>query len=124
MFLNIDSEKGMSSSEKLSFDDALRLIGTATISIMEGLDTYVKDNDKENYEKVHAHIYDTFNILAGNILDAFDNTRSPATDLTAEAILRAENEILNEAVPTPTPIEPDADVVELDVTPTETDSPA
>ena len=115
MFLHIDSETGLSSNEHLSFDDALRLLGTAALSIMEGLDNYVKENDAENYESVHGAIYDKFNILAGNILDAFDSTRSPATDLTAEAILRAENEILDEQVPT---IEPE-EVIEIEVAPSE-----
>lgn len=115
MFIHIDSEAGLSSNEHLSFDDALRLLGTAALSIMEGLDKYVQENDAENYESVHGAIYDKFNIMAGNILDAFDATRSPATDLTAEAILRAENEILDEQVPT---IEPEV-VEEIEVTPSE-----
>ena len=124
MFITIDSEKGITASEKLSFEDTMRLLGTAALSLMEGLDNYVKEHDPENYENVHGHIYDTFNIMAGNILDAFDSTRSPATDLTAEAILRAENEILDEKVPT---IEPEV-AEEIEVTPTEieevTESPA
>lgn len=115
MFIHIDSEAGLSSNEHLSFDDALRLLGTAALSIMEGLDKYVQENDADNYESVHGAIYDKFNIMAGNILDAFDATRSPATDLTAEAILRAENEILDEQVPT---IEPEV-VEEIEVTPSE-----
>ena len=115
MFIRIDSETGLSSNEHLSFDDALRLIGTAALSIMEGLDKYVKENDTENYESVHGAIYDKFNIMAGNILDAFDSNRSPATDLTAEAILRAENEILDEQVPT---IEPE-EVIEIEAVPSE-----
>jgi hypothetical protein len=124
MFIHIDSETGLTSNEHLSFDDALRLIGTAALALMEGLDSYVKENDAENYESVHGHIYDKFNIMAGNILDAFDANRSPATDLTAEAILRAENEILDEQVPE---IEPE-ETIEIEVTPTEseeeTESPA
>ena len=119
MFINIDTEKGITFSEKLGFEDALRLLGTAAISLMTGLDDHVKENDPDNYERVHGHIYDTFNIMCGNILDKFDSTRTPATDLTAEAILRAENEILDEAVPTE--IEPDANPVELEVAPTEFD---
>lgn len=115
MFIHIDSESGLSSNEHLSFDDALRLIGTAALTIMQGLDEYVKENDSENYESVHGAIYDKFNMMAGNILDAFDSTRSPATDLTAEAILRAENEILDEQVPT---IEPEI-TEEIEATPTE-----
>jgi hypothetical protein len=114
MFIHIDSETGLSSNEHLSFDDALRLIGTAALSMMEGLDKYVKENDAENYESVHGAIYDKFNIMAGNILDAFDSTRSPATDLTAEAILRAENEILDEQVPD----EPE-ETIEIEVAPSE-----
>ena len=119
MFINIDTEKGITFSEKLGFEDALRLLGTAAISLMTGLDDHVKETDPDNYERVHGHIYDTFNIMCGNILDKFDSTRTPATDLTAEAILRAENEILDEAVPTE--IEPDANPVELEAAPTEFD---
>ena len=85
---------------------------------MEGLDKYVKEHDAENYESVHGRIYDTFNIMAGNILDAFDSNRSPATDLTAEAILRAENEILDEKFPTEPEVE---ETTEIEVAPTETE---
>jgi hypothetical protein len=116
MFIHIDSETGISSNEHLSFEDALRLLGTAAFSLMQGLDTYVKEKHPDNYESVHGHIYDTFNIMAGNILDAFDSERSPSTDLTAEAILRAENEILEQA----DGVEPNT-VVELEVTPTSTE---
>jgi hypothetical protein len=114
MFIHIDTETGISASEHLSFEDSLRVIGTAALSLMKGLDTYIKENDPDNYESAHGHIYDTFNILAGNILDAFDDTRSPATDLTAEAILRAENEILDDKFPTEA-----EETIELEVTPTE-----
>lgn len=130
MFIHIDTEEGISSNEHLSFEDSMRILGTAALSLMQGLDNYVKENDAENYESVHGRIYDTFNIMAGNILDAFDNTRSPATDLTAEAILRAENEILDEAVTTIDPevteeIEAISAEVESETTEeAETESPA
>ena len=118
MFIHIDTEKGISSDEHISFEDSMRILGTAILSLMEGLDKYVKEHDAENYESVHGRIYDTFNIMAGNILDAFDSNRSPATDLTAEAILRAENEILDEKFPT----EPEAEeTIEIEVAPTETE---
>ena len=118
MFIHIDTEEGISSNEHLSFEDSMRILGTAALSLMQGLDNYVKENDAENYESVHGRIYDTFNIMAGNILDAFDNTRSPATDLTAEAILRAENEILDEAVTT---IDPEV-TEEIEAIPAEVES--
>jgi myo-inositol-1-phosphate synthase len=113
MFIHIDTETGISSNEHLDFETSLRILGTACLSLMQGLDKYVKENDAENYESVHGRIYDTFNIMAGNILDAFDDNRSPATDLTAEAILRAENEILDEKFPTEV-----EETIELEVTPT------
>lgn len=116
MYITIDSDSGkITASEHLSFEDSMRLLGTAQLTLMHGLDDYVKEQDPESYPEVHGHIYDLFNIMAGNILDNFDNTRSPATDLTAEAILRAENEILDERVP-------DDTTEEIEVTPTEEDS--
>ena len=96
MFLTIDSEKGLSASDNLHFDDAMRLLGTALLAIMHGLDDQVKENDPTRYPEVHGSIYDTVNVMVGNILDEFDHDRSPYTDLTAEAILKAENAILDD----------------------------
>lgn len=117
MYITIDSEKGIIGSENLNFMDALRLIGSATLQIMNDVDATIKENAKDSgeYEQAHGKIYDMYNFMAGNILDQFDGTRSPATDLTAEAILRAENEILDEKVPT---IEPE-EVEEIEPIPTE-----
>lgn len=97
MYINIDAEKGLSCSEGLSFVDALRLIGTATLQIMNDVDAYAKENAKtdEEYDDAHGKVYDLYNHMAGNILDQFDSTRSPATDLTAQAIMEAENAILD-----------------------------
>jgi hypothetical protein len=117
MFIHLDPETGIQTSENLKFDDAMRLLGTAALALMDGLDNYIKEKDPDNYDEVHGHIYDTFNILASNVLDAFDNTRSPGTDLTAQAILEAENAILDREVPTIEPT-PDTTVEE------ETDGPA
>ena len=90
MFIKIDTEEGITASPKLTFGDALRLIGTATLALMNG----VVDANNDD-EKVKGEVYDMYNTLAGNILDAFDGDRSPATDLTAQAILEAENAILD-----------------------------
>lgn len=97
MFITIDSEKGISCSEGLAFVDAMRLIGSATLHIMNDVDENAKANAKDagEYEETHGHIYDMYNTMAGNILDQFDHERSPATDLTAQAILEAENAILD-----------------------------
>lgn len=97
MFITIDSEKGITCSEGLTFVDAMRLIGSATLHIMNDADANAKATaeDSGQYEEIHGQIYDMFNTMAGNILDQFDPTTSPATDLTARAILEAENAILD-----------------------------
>ena len=97
MFIHIDSEKGIQCSEKLTFIEALQLIGSATLQLMNDCDANAKANapDEKAYEEVHGRIYDLFNVIAGNVLDQFDGDRSPATDLTAQAILEAENAILD-----------------------------
>jgi hypothetical protein len=100
MFINIDSEKGITSSEKLTFENAMRLLGTATIAIMQGFDEDMrKQLSEEAFNEVHGRVYDMYNIMAGNILDTYDPTRSPQTDLTAQAIMEAENAILDREVP-------------------------
>lgn len=97
MYITIDSEKGLQCSEGLTFFEAMQLIGTATLQLMNDVDAHAKEGAKDagEYEEVHGRIYDIYNVMAGNILDKFDGSRSPATDLTAQAILEAENAILD-----------------------------
>lgn len=110
MFITIDAEKGITSSEGLTFEQAMRLIGTATIAIMEGFDEDMKQRlDEEGFQEVHGRVYDMYNIMAGNILDTYDPTRSPSTDLTAQAIMEAENAILDREVPDKEPEESETD---------------
>lgn len=101
MYIHIDSEEGISCSEKLTFEDSMRLLGTAIMQIMHDVNDHVRKTatNAEEYAVAHGRIYDMFNIMAGNILDSFDPGRSPYTDLTAEAILKAENAILEETPP-------------------------
>ena len=102
MFITIDAEKGITCSEKLTFEEAMMLIGSATLQLMHDVDEHLKATaeSSEEYNEAHGRIYDMYNIMAGNILDAFDSDRSPSTDLTAQAILEAENAILDREVPT------------------------
>lgn len=97
MFITIDSEKGITCSEGLVFNEGMRLIGSAALHIMHDADDFAKKNarDAGEYEEIHGHIYDMFNAMAGNILDQFDGERSPNTSLTERAILEAENAILD-----------------------------
>jgi hypothetical protein len=110
MFINIDSEKGITSSENLTFENAMRLIGTATIAIMQGFDEDMKKQfSDEEFKEIHGRVYDMYNIMAGNILDTYDPTRSPQTDLTAQAIMEAENAILDREVPETNPEESESE---------------
>ena len=100
MFITIDAEKGITSSEKLTFENAMRLLGTATLAIMQGFDADMKDRlNEEDFQEARGRVYDMYNIMAGNILDTYDPMRSPMTDLTARAIMEAENAILDREVP-------------------------
>lgn len=116
MFITIDSENGITASEKVSFEDGMRMLCTACLALMDGLDARVKETaeSEEEYNEVHGHIYDIYNQYAGAVLDSFDSERSPHTDLTAQAILEAENAILDREVPTE----------ETEKTEEETESPA
>jgi len=103
MFIKLDTEKGITASIGLNFGDAMRILGSGISQIMHSLDdTPVAEGVDE--KKRHGGIYDMFNRMAGSILDEFDAGRTPATALTAEAILKAENEILDEKTKTPSTV--------------------
>lgn len=101
MFITIDQEKGLTCSDGLTIGDALRLVGTATLYMLQSCDADFKEKaeTEEEYNEAHGKLYDMYNFLAGNILDKFDGDRSPSTDLTAQAILEAENAILDRQAP-------------------------
>ena len=121
MFIHIDTENGLSASEGLNFGDSIRMLCTAALYVMDCIDQQAKETaqDSGEYEKVHGAIYDTFNEMAGAVLDSFDGERSPHTDLTAQAIMEAENAILDREVP-----DGESDSEETIETNEETDSPA
>jgi hypothetical protein len=78
----------------ITFPELARALFTTLLHFMECTAEQGKD-----VPELRGEIYDMVNALASNTLDAFEPEPANGADkLTAEAILRAENEILTEAV--------------------------
>ena len=96
----------LSQSGHLTSQQLTDVLCTAQLLVMNTVIAQAtKDNiSPENLEKLKQFLWEQYNISASNLLDEFlpNNMRK---DLTVEAILRAENEILEEQ-PTLTPISP------------------
>lgn len=101
-YINISALNGIEVSERLDITAGLRLLGTAILAIMQGaVDNAAKTfvDDDEKISLIKGGIYDMTNSMFGNILDMFDPENSPQTNLTAQAIMEAENAILDREVP-------------------------
>jgi hypothetical protein len=97
------SEDGMFASEPLSFADILQLACSCVASAAKSLISQA-ENDEEA-QAIEKELFDTANVTFSQCLDfAFPN-QELHPDLTEEAILRAENDILTERA---AEIEPDA----------------
>lgn len=97
------SEDGMFASEPLTFADVLQL----TCSCVAGVagNVLAKAESAEEREKIEAELFDIANLSFSNCLAHAFPTQELRPDLTEEAILKAENDILSERA---AEIEPDA----------------
>lgn len=97
------SEDGMFASEPLSFADVLQL----TCSCVAGVagSVLAKTESAEEREKIEAELFDIANLAFSNCLEHAFPTQELRPDLTEEAILKAENDILSERA---AEVEPDA----------------
>lgn len=97
------SEDGMFASEPLSFADILQL----TCSCVAGVagNVLAKAESAEEREKIEAELFDIANLSFSNCLAHAFPTQELRPDLTEEAILKAENDILSERA---AEVEPDA----------------
>lgn len=78
----------------ITFPEMCRSLFTVLLHFMEQTAATGKD-----VPGLRGEIYDMVNALASNTLDIFEpDAQNDADRLTAEAILRAENEILDEQV--------------------------
>ena len=97
------SEDGMFASEQLTFADVLQL----TCSCVAGVagNVLAKTESAEEREKIEAELFDIANLSFSNCLAHAFPTQELRPDLTEEAILKAENDILVERA---AEVEPDA----------------
>ena len=78
----------------ITFPELARALFTTLLHFMQQT-----SEQGDNNPELRGELYDMVNALAGNTLDMFEPNPSNGSDkLTAEAILRAENEILDEEV--------------------------
>ena len=83
----------ITATNKFSVLDLIQIMNTVELGSMNEVLTAVPEADRET---VRADLYDRFNFAASSLLHMFapDYDRNP--DLTTKAILKAENEIIDE----------------------------
>lgn len=72
-----------------------QMLGQAQLHFMNKTMELASANPDDKFKKkLKGEIYDMYNATASNVLDMFDPTAEKCTNLTADAILKAENELL------------------------------
>ena len=93
----ITEDGGIMQSEPMNAQDLSAILLTG---ILNSLIYFVNKQETEEEKKACAEeLYDMFNLQASALLEQLIPDKELRPDLTAEAIMRAENEILDEAVP-------------------------
>lgn len=80
----------------LDYPTVTQILAQAQLHFMQRILAAAPETDEKQTKALKGEIYDIYNAAASNVLDMFDPTVEKCTNLTAEAILRAENEILAE----------------------------
>ena len=81
----------------LDYPTVTQMLGQAQLYFMNQTYNATPESDHKLRKSVRGEIYDIYNATASNVLDMFEPTAEKCTNLTAEAILKAENEILEKA---------------------------
>ena len=97
------SEDGIFASQPLSFADVLQLVCSCVAGVAGDVMSRAKDSDEA--KKIEDELFDTANIAFSNCLAHAFPGQELRPDLTEEAILKAENDILKDRA---AEIEPDA----------------
>ena len=92
----ICAEEAISYSDDLKCIDALKLLLGGVLFTIQHAHATISDVHPEKAEEVKRELYDLVNIGASNILKKFAPEFELRPDLTAEAIMKAENEILDD----------------------------
>lgn len=80
----------------LDYPTVTQMLAQAQLHFMQRILAAAPETDEKQMKALKGEIYDIYNATASNVLDMFDPTVEKCTNLTAEAILKAENEILAE----------------------------
>jgi len=80
-------------SPSLTFEQAMSMLQTVQKHLMEVYST--DPNTKKYSREIAENIYDFYNAAASSLLDSFIPEKELRPDLTVEAILEKENEILD-----------------------------
>ena len=80
----------------LDYPIVTQMMAQAQLHFMQRTLAAAPETDEKQMKALKCEIYDIYNATASNVLDMFDPTVEKCTNLTAEAILKAENEILAE----------------------------
>lgn len=91
--ISITQDGMMLASEELHVADYINITLAAQLNMFNDIVHKTKEEDKEN---VRGELYDMYNLAASAFLKAFAPELELRPDLTEEAIMRAENEILKE----------------------------
>lgn len=78
----------------LDYPTVTQMMAQAQLHFMQRTLAAAPETDEKQMKALKGEIYDIYNATASNVLDMFDPTAEKCTNLTAEAILKAENEIL------------------------------
>ena len=87
-----ENKVNMESSEPVRIDDLMTILFTVQLSMLREA---TPPEDDPNYQTIRDLLYDNFNVGASTVLSMYapDNTLRP--DLTAEAMLEAENKYID-----------------------------
>lgn len=91
--ISITQDGMILSSEQLHVTDYVNITLAAQLNIFNDILNNVKEEDRD---EVRGELYDMYNLAASAFLKAFAPDLELRPDLTEEAIMRAENEILKE----------------------------
>ena len=91
--ISITQDGMILSSEQLHVTDYINITLAAQLNIFNDILNNAKEEDRE---RTRDELYDMYNLAASAFLKAFAPELELRPDLTEEAILRAENEILEE----------------------------
>lgn len=91
--ISITQDGMVLSSEQLHVTDYINITLAAQLNIFKDILNNAKEEDRD---KVRDDLYDMYNLGASAFLKAFAPDLELRPDLTEEAIMRAENEILKE----------------------------